>query len=52
MGLTNAQYDAIMREYSERQSANRQLLLARREEIAKRIPEITDIDRQIAEHSR
>lgn len=51
MGLTNSQYDAIMREYSERQSANRQLLLARREEIAKHIPEITDIDRQIAECS-
>lgn len=48
MGLTNAQYDAVMREYSERQSVNRQLLLARREEIAKQIPEITDIDRQIA----
>lgn len=51
MGLTNAQYDAVMREYSERQSANRELLLSRREEIAERIPEITDIDRQIAEIS-
>ncbi len=51
MGLTNAQYDAVMREYSERQSANRQLLLSRREEIAKQIPELTDIDRQIAELS-
>ena len=51
MGLTNAQYDAVMREYSERQSANRELLLARREEIAERIPEIAGIDRQIAELS-
>lgn len=51
MGLTNSQYDAIMREYSEKQSANRQLLLSRREEIAGRIPEIDKIDRQIAELS-
>lgn len=51
MGLTNAQYDAIMREYNEIQYANRQLLLSRREEIAKRIPEIDQIDKQIAELS-
>lgn len=51
MGLTNSQYDAVMREYSERQSAGRQLLLSRREEIAERIPEINAIDRQIAELS-
>ena len=51
MGLTNSQYDAIMREYNEIQYANRQLLLSRREEIAKRIPEIDEIDTQIAELS-
>lgn len=51
MGLTNSQYDAIMREYNEIQYANRQLLLSRREEIAKRIPEIDEIDKQIAELS-
>ncbi|MCM1466837.1 MAG: ATP-binding protein [Alistipes sp.] len=51
MGLTNSQYDAIMREYSEKQAANRQLLLSRREEITERIPEIDRIDREIAELS-
>ena len=48
MGLTNSQYDAIMREYSEKQSTNRQILLSRREEIAKRVPEIDRIYEKIA----
>lgn len=48
MGLTNSQYEAIMRDYSEKQSANRQILLSRREEISRRIPQINEIDRQIA----
>ncbi len=51
MGLTNSQYEAIMRDYSEKQSANRQILLARREEIRKKIPEIDAIDSRIAELS-
>lgn len=51
MGLTNSQYEAIMRDYSEKQSVNRQLLLSRREEIRKMIPEIDAIDSRIAELS-
>ena len=31
MGLTNAEYDAILREYDEKQSQDRRELAARRE---------------------
>lgn len=48
MGLTNAQYDSIMRQYSERQSENHRILLARRDEIAKKIPNYTRLGEEIA----
>lgn len=44
MGLTNSQYDSIMRTYSERQSENHRIQMQRREEIASRIPEIKELD--------
>lgn len=51
MGLTNSQYDAIMRQYSEYQLENKRILAQKREEIAKAIPEILAIEEQIAELS-
>lgn len=48
MGLTNAQYDAIMRRYSEREAANNRIRLERRAEISQKIPEIAEIDRRMA----
>lgn len=47
MGLTNSQYDAIMRSYSERQSEGLRIQKARREEILKKIPEFSELDNQI-----
>lgn len=48
MGLTNAQYDSIMRQYSERQSENHRILLSRRDEIARKFPEYTRLGEAIA----
>lgn len=48
MGLTNSQYDSIMRIYNERQSAAKQTAVSRRKEISEKIPEYDDIDNQIA----
>lgn len=47
MGLTNSQYDAIMRSYSERQSEGRRIQLLRKEEISTKIPEIKMLDDEI-----
>lgn len=51
MGLSNAQYDAIMRRYSERQSENKRIQSDRRTEISARIPEFDELDKRIAELS-
>ncbi len=47
MGLSNAQYDAIMRRYSERQSENKRIQSDRRAEISARIPEYDELDNKI-----
>lgn len=47
MGLSNSQYDAIMRRYSERQSENKRIQNQRRMEISSRIPEYDEIDTRI-----
>ncbi|MBQ0000078.1 MAG: ATP-binding protein [Clostridiales bacterium] len=48
MALKNFQYDAIMREYSRRQSENQRLLNEHREEIYHAIPRIAEIDSEVA----
>jgi DNA replication protein DnaC len=48
MGLTNSQYDSIMRIYNERQSYAKRTAAARRKEISEKIPEYDDIDNRIA----
>ena len=42
MPLTNTQYDQIMRGYQDRQLKRQQLIDTRREEIAAKIPKITE----------
>lgn len=51
MGLTNSQYDAIMRTYSEIQSENKRIQTLRQKEIALKIPEITAIESEISSSS-
>ena len=48
MALKNSQYDAIMREYNRRQLHHRRLLEAHREEIRRQIPQMAEIDGQVA----
>lgn len=48
MALTNTQYDAIMRIYSQRQYKARYEQSKRLEEVAKKIPRIPEIDSEIA----
>lgn len=47
MGLSNSQYDAIMRSYSERQSEALRLQRMRRDEITRTIPQIGQIEDEI-----
>lgn len=51
MGLTNEQYNTIMRDYQRQQFINRQELTERTEEIYSRFPEFSKIDRDIASAS-
>ena len=51
MGLTNEQYNTIMRDYQRQQLINRQELAERTEEIYSRFPEFSKIDRDIASAS-
>lgn len=51
MGLSNSQYDTIMRRYSERQSENKHTQILRKEEISRLIPEYDIIDRSIVDWS-
>ena len=46
MGLTNAQYDLILREYEEKQRITRNLQQSRLEEIRNRIPEYSDLEKE------
>lgn len=48
MGLTNAQYNAIMRDYQRQQARTAQELSRRSAEIYERFPEFSEIDAQIA----
>lgn len=51
MGLTNSQYNAIMRDYQRIQLQNRQELADHMEEIYSHFPEFSEIDGQIASMS-
>lgn len=48
MGLTNSQYDAIMRAYEQRQLHNKDVLFARYEEVYRRIPALREIDNSVS----
>lgn len=48
MGLTHSQYDAIMRDYEQKQLHNRTLLEEHYENVCQRIPEYKDLDDSIA----
>lgn len=48
MGLTNTQYDTIMRGYQRQQAKDQQELASRQEEIYGKFPEFSEIDRKIA----
>lgn len=51
MGLTNEQYNTIMRDYQRQQSRSHQELMQRIEEIYSRFPEFSEIDDAIASQS-
>ena len=51
MALSNVQYDEIMREYQKEQLSNRHILQAREAKLRSDIPQLQDIDNQIAELS-
>ena len=51
MGLSNTQYDTIMRQYSKRQLENRRLLEHRRRLAYEKIPQLAQIDRQVSSES-
>lgn len=44
MGLTNSQYDAIMRQYGARQLQNQRITAARKEEVFSKVPRIKEIN--------
>ena len=48
MSLTNAQYDAIQREYDARQLKNRRLLETRRAEVFRACPAYEEASDQVA----
>lgn len=48
MGLSNEQYNMIMRDYQRRQTQSRTEQARRQEEIYARFPEFSEIDREIA----
>lgn len=51
MGLTNTQFNTIMRDYQRQQAANRQAHSERIAEIYSRFPEFSEIDSRIASSS-
>ncbi len=51
MGITNTQYNTIMRDYQRQQSANQQELAAHTEEIYTCFPEFSELDSRIASAS-
>lgn len=48
MGLTNTQYNTIMRDYQRQQARNQRELAARTEEVYGRFPELSELDARIA----
>lgn len=51
MGITNSQYNTIMRSYERQQLLNQQQLTDRRREIYGRFPAFAELDREIASSS-
>ncbi|MBR7000585.1 MAG: ATP-binding protein [Lachnospiraceae bacterium] len=51
MGLTNAEYNEILREYDEKQSRDRHELATRREKAYAAIPVLSELDERIASNS-
>ncbi len=51
MGLTNTQYNTIMRDYQRQQATNQRELAARIEEVYGRFPKLAEIDGRIASAS-
>lgn len=51
MGITNSQYNTIMRDYERQQLQNQQELTNRRQEIYGRFPRFAEIDAEIASSS-
>lgn len=51
MALNNTQYQAIMRDYDQKQARNRQIHDTRINEVYSEIPRIAEIDREISEIS-
>lgn len=51
MGLTNQQYDSIMRRYSEHRLASKHLLDTRTAEVYEKCPKMKELDREIARGS-
>jgi len=48
MGLTNSQYDAVMRDYDRRQSAARSQREERRRQVYEAVPRMEELEQQIA----
>lgn len=51
MALKNSQYDAIMRDYNQKQFENKETQAARRREVYSRVPEIEMLEEMIASTS-
>ena len=51
MGLTNSDYEAIMREYDSIRYANAELLKIRVEEVFKKIPELKALEDEMITES-
>ena len=49
MPLTNEQYDALMRNYQEKQLYRKELIRDRRHELYEQIPELVNIDAEMAD---
>ena len=47
MGLTNSQYQAIIREYERRQKANREQMALRYQQVAKELPAYPQLEQEI-----
>jgi DNA replication protein DnaC len=48
MSLTNAQYDALLREYQVRQQRNHQIIAKREDELYLHVPELVQLDQDVS----